>query len=117
ASNGDFEDTTSWSISGSYDFEIVKLALAYGQDRHGKMGGGLSQGLVAVNPFSSAAWDDFKSNNYYVALSAPVAGGNVALSWAMSDSNFDDHYQEVEKQNVYHINYAYPLSKRTKVYA
>src|SRR5690606_33377808 len=67
--------TTNWTISGSYDFEVVKLALGYGQDRYGKLGWGNQSGPLNV-PLGLGAYsfgtDNFKSHNYYVGLSAPV---------------------------------------------
>ncbi len=113
---------TNWAISGAYDFEVVKLALAYGQDRHGKLGWGELGGDTGLNNSlsSDAYFQDFKSNNYYVGLSAPVGTGTLVASWSRSDSNLDDADKlgdDAKAQNIYHLNYSYPLSKRTKVYA
>ncbi|MDN5843793.1 MAG: porin, partial [Alcaligenaceae bacterium] len=63
--------------------------------------------------------EDFKSNNYYVALAAPVGPGTMALSWSRSTSNLDDGDKwgdAAGNQNIYQINYKYPLSKRTSLY-
>ncbi|MER1966121.1 porin [Castellaniella sp. GW247-6E4] len=113
---------TNWALSGSYDFEVVKLALAYGQDRHGKLGWGELGGDTGMNNglATNAYFQDFKSNNYYVGLSAPVGTGTLAASWSRSDSNLDDADKlgdDAKAQNIYHLNYKYPLSKRTTVYA
>jgi len=126
ASNSLDNATTNWTISGSYDFEVVKLALAYGQDRYGKLGwggdsmtggvAGAARGLAALG----AIGNDFKSSNYYVGLSAPVGTGTLAATWNRSSSNLDDADKwgdNAKAQNIYHLNYSYPLSKRTKVYA
>lgn len=124
---------TSWNIGASYNFEVVKLILAYGQDRHGKMGfagaGLTNTGKAVYSEFNSASvYNDFKSNNYYVALSAPLAGGVATAGWTHSKSNLDEYDQwkngdgvvgafPEKAQDIYHINYQYPLSKRTSVYA
>ncbi len=116
--------TTNWTISGSYDFEVVKLALGYGQDRYGKLGWGNQSTTVANADTALGAYtfgtDNFKSHNYYVGLSAPVGTGTLAATWNRSSSNLDDADKwgdDAKTQNIYHLNYSYPLSKRTKVYA
>ncbi|WP_103035577.1 porin [Castellaniella caeni] len=125
---------TSWNIGASYDFEVVKLALAFGQDRHGKMGfagaGMANTGAAVYKALGSSgnAYSDFKSNNYYVGLSAPLAGGTAGVTWTHSKSNLDEYDQWTladgtkgafpdKAQDIYQINYQYPLSKRTSVYA
>ncbi|CAM5189397.1 Outer membrane porin protein OS=Castellaniella defragrans (strain DSM / CCUG 39792 / 65Phen)OX=1437824 GN=BN940_04936 PE=4 SV=1 [Castellaniella denitrificans] len=128
---------TSWQINGSYDFEVVKLGLAYGQDRHGKMGwNGSGKGIVgkdmvkAINaantklPLNAKVEDfalpnDFKSNNYHVGLSAPLAGGVLYAGWNYSTSNLDDSDKwsdSADNISTYQLNYVYPLSKRTSLY-
>ncbi len=128
---------TSWQINGSYDFEVVKLGLAYGQDRHGKMGwNGSGKGIVgkdmvkAINaantklPLNAKGEDfalpnDFKSNNYHVGLSAPLAGGVLYAGWNYSTSNLDDSDKwsdSADNISTYQLNYVYPLSKRTSLY-
>jgi predicted porin len=114
---------TNWNLNAAYDFEVVKLSLAYGQDRHGKLGwAGTVAGLTGVAglPAGFAALDkDFKSNNYHVGLSAPVGGGTLYAGWNYSRSNMDDDGKWGDAAgniSTYQINYFYPLSKRTGVY-
>ncbi|WP_368647404.1 porin [Castellaniella ginsengisoli] len=128
---------TSWQINGAYDFEVVKLGLAYGQDRHGKLGwNGSGKGIVgedmvqAINAADAklglnakgddfALSNDFKSNNYHVGLSAPVGGGTLYAGWNYSTSNQDDADKwgdAADNASSYHVNYVYPLSKRTSLY-
>ena len=124
---GDNDAMTSWQINGAYDFEVVKLGLAYGQDRHGKLGwnGSASQiiGTAAfdlVDPTDVLGLDnDFKSNNYHVGLSAPLAGGTLYAGWNYSTSNLDDSDKWGDAAgniSTYQLNYVYPLSKRTSLY-
>ncbi|MER1939402.1 porin [Castellaniella sp. FW104-16D08] len=124
---------TSWNLNAAYDFEVVKLSLAYGQDRHGKLGWGSNTGgltgfgaaktVYAFNKFGVSSYSDFKSNNYHVGLSAPLAGGKLYAGWNYSTSNLDDAIADGAKGDyagnisTYQINYFYPLSKRTGVYA
>ncbi|WP_368643867.1 porin [Castellaniella ginsengisoli] len=120
----DLDAATSWQINGSYDFEVVKLGLAYGQDRHGKLGwNGAAGGLTGVTvPGGLALGNNFKSNNYHVGLSAPVGGGTLYAGWNYSTSNLDDAVADggwgdaAGNISTYQVNYFYPLSKRTGVY-
>lgn len=121
ASNATNNATSSWVLSGAYDFEVVKLTLAYGQDRNGKLGwgnlGDLKNGIPGVVYSNDAIGYKFKSSNYYVGLSAPVASGTLAVSWSRTSSNLDDAIGDNAKnQNLYGVNYVYPLSKRTSLY-
>lgn len=127
-SNGGNDAITNWNLNASYDFEVVKLSLAYGQDRHGKLGwAGSASGLSGIKlPSGSvgdiSTHDDFKSNNYHVGLSAPLAGGTLYAGWNRSSSNLDDAVADggwgdaAGNINTYQVNYTYPLSKRTMVY-
>ncbi|MHA3903457.1 porin [Castellaniella sp. WN] len=107
---------TSWNVNAAYDFEVVKLSLAYGQDRHGKLGWG--SGVDGLNDALDVAYADLKSNNYHVGLSAPIGGGTLYAGWNYSTSNLDDHWADGTAGSIstYQINYFYPLSKRTGVY-
>jgi len=116
---GDASAATNWQVNGAYDFEVAKLSLAYGQDRHGKIGwGGSVEDFADFAGLGNFFGTDFKSNNYHVALSAPVAGGTLYAGWGYSTSNANDLasgdlYGGI---STYHVNYVYPLSKRTSVY-
>ncbi|MBE0589530.1 MAG: porin [Hydrogenophaga sp.] len=112
---------TNWTVNAAYDFEVVKLNLAYGQDRHGKLGwAGNAGGLTGLgDAFDPALSKDFKSNNYHVGLSAPIGGGTLYAGWNYSTSNLDDSNKWGDNAgniSTYQINYFYPLSKRTGVY-
>ncbi|EJC64955.1 outer membrane porin protein [Alcaligenes faecalis subsp. faecalis NCIB 8687] len=117
----------SWNIGGSYDFEVVKAYLAFGQTRDGLFaaqsysGFGLGDVLDAYN---NPSLDGLKVNSYLVGLSAPVGAGTVMGSWTMADprsapdvlanSNLS---WEMKKQHTFSLGYSHPLSKRTNVYA
>jgi predicted porin len=122
-----YDAATSWQINGSYDFEVVKLGLAYGQDRHGKLGWngayggltGMALGNAATGVSFSDLTNDFKSSNYHVGLSAPLAGGTLYAGWNYSTSNLDDSDKwggDAGNISAYQLNYVYPLSKRTSIY-
>ena len=113
---------TSWQINANYDFEVVKLSLMYGQDRAGKLGwNGDAKSLAGFTGGSNGFIDnEFKSNNYHVGLSAPIGGGTLYAGWNYSTSNLDDilnNSDDAGNISAYQLNYQYPLSKRTTVYA
>ncbi|HEX7387333.1 MAG TPA: porin [Castellaniella sp.] len=116
---------TSWTISGGYDFEVVKLSGMFGQDRNGKIGwGGDASNFVPDIATSltglGAGYANFKSNNWSVTGSAPIGPGRLYLTYSGSHSNLGDADKwgsEAGNINMYAAQYRYPLSKRTTVYA
>lgn len=126
-SNGSYsqgDDTTikSWNIGGSYDFEVVKAYVAFGQTRNGLFEG---QTFGELNNQATLG-KGLKVNSYLVGLSAPVGAGTIMGSWTMADptSPPDSFYQtyandswELKKQHTFSLGYSHPLSKRTNVYA
>lgn len=116
----------NWMLAASYDFEIVKLSLAYGQDKNGKLN---KPGDVDKKIFNGAkipAFGDynnrgFKSHNYMAGINAPLGAGILGVSWTHTSSNLDDIYDNddasFKSQNIYAANYRYPLSKRTTLVA
>lgn len=116
------EDTTvkSWNIGGSYDFEVVKAYLAFGQTRNGLFEG---QTFGDLNN-QALLGKGLKVNSYLVGLSAPVGAGTVMGSWTMADPRTaPDTFTEskgpweMKKQHTFSLGYSHPLSKRTNVYA
>ncbi|MBQ0218505.1 porin [Alcaligenes faecalis] len=120
----DAEDTTvkSWNIGGSYDFEVVKAYLAFGQTRNGLFEGQTFGELKTPALLGKG----LKVNSYLVGLSAPVGAGTVMGSWTMADPDkapdsfyreFANDSWEMKKQHTFSLGYSHPLSKRTNVYA
>jgi predicted porin len=120
--NGD-QDSVSvqeWTLGGSYDFEVVKAYLAFGQTRNGLFGNGYYD-LGGVDDLP-AVMNGFRANNYLVGLSAPIGNGNLMFSWQMSDPNkssddVKDGLGVDHKMNIFGLGYTYNLSKRTNLYA
>lgn len=113
----------SWNIGGSYDFEVVKAYLAFGQTR---------DGLFATQSYAGIDLSDvglgnlkgLKVNSYLVGLSAPVGAGTLMGSWTMADPRSAPDFLsnstlswEMKKQHTFSLGYSHPLSKRTNVYA
>ncbi|KOF54784.1 porin [Achromobacter sp. DMS1] len=113
-----------YTIGGSYDFEVVKLALAYARTTDGWFAGpgvnGASGSILstfaddATNVFA----DGFKANSYMVGLTAPIGGASSLFgSWQMVDPSNDKLTGGDEKMNIFSLGYTYDLSKRTNLYA
>lgn len=128
-SQGDSVSVKSWNIGGSYDFEVVKAHLAFGQTRNGLFATqdyAGSTGLLkdAGIDNSMIGLDGLKINSYLVGLSAPVGAGSLMASWTMADARSAPNVLanstlswEMKKQHTYSLGYSHPLSKRTNVYA
>ena len=109
-------------IGGSYDFEVFKLALAYNRVTDGwfagkKLPNGGSVGAFTGTP-SYAFSKGFRSNSYFIGLSAPLGGGSsLFASWQRADANNKKLTGGDSASNTYSLGYNYSLSKRTDVYA
>ena len=113
--NTGVQDVTvkAWNIGGSYDFEVVKLHLGFGQTKDGWINAyGYGGGVASAATY----FDDYEANLYTAGLSAPLGGGRLMASWAMADID-DIGPVEFEKQQIYSLGYTYALSKRTNVYS
>ncbi|MEI2414754.1 porin [Orrella sp. JC864] len=121
--------TFGWMVGGSYDFEVVKLALAYGQTEDGWFGSpGLQSGQSFTLPGGGSAGNYFglangkdvnksKVKSYLVGLSAPVGPGSLFGSWQRADPSNDNLTGDDATMNIYSLGYTYDLSKRTNLYA
>jgi len=108
-----------WILAGSYDFEVAKLHLGFGQARDGLFqsywgGTGLGEAFEGQK--------GLRVNNYTLGVSAPVGAGSIMASWAMGDlrkaPNGERGKQfKYKKAQTYSLGYTYPLSKRTNMYA
>jgi predicted porin len=112
----------SYIVGGSYDFEVVKLALAYNRTTDGWFAGkgfpnGGSIGGFTGTP-SYAFVKGFRSNAYMLALAAPVGkSGGAFASWQRADANNKLLTGGDATSNTYSLGYNYNLSKRTDLYA
>ncbi|WMD18104.1 porin [Achromobacter seleniivolatilans] len=107
-----------YAIGGSYDFEVVKLALAYARTTDGWFAGqSVDTNIGGVNFGSNAFADGFKANSYMVGLSAPIGGASSLFgSWQMVDPSNDKLTGGDKTTNVFSLGYTYDLSKRTNLY-
>lgn len=115
----------AYMVGGSYDFEVVKLALAWGQTRNGWING---QGANVIGGTGDLAGgfsgvgvngqDGFRASSYLVGLTVPLgAASNLFGSWQRIDPKNDKLTGGDETSNSYSLGYTYDLSKRTNLYA
>ena len=114
----------AWMVGGSYDFEVVKLALAYGQTKDGwfgspgTQGGDAWPGDTGIGGYTgTTVVDDSKVKSYLVGLSAPIGPGSLFGSWQRADPDSDALTGDDATMNTYSLGYTYDLSKRTNLYA
>jgi len=112
----------SYLVGGSFDFEVVKLALAWGQTRNGWIGG---QDLVVLGGDANQGGfgsyrSGFRATSYMVGATVPLgAAGNLFGSWQRIDPKnaLSSNAADNETSSVYSLGYTYDLSKRTNLYA
>ena len=139
--DGDLKGTTHmWNVFGSYNFDVVKAFLGYGQVRGSiandvivDQGAG-STGLNAefndfttvTNPNSVAYRRNYAETNGYrqqawvAGVTAPVGDdGKVMFSYQGSATkNTGDAFDGVKgKLSIFSLGYEHKLSKRTAIYA
>lgn len=108
-------------IGGSYDFEVVKLALAYARTTDGWFAtsnpAGAS-GTITVDGTSRKLGfganqfaDGFKANSYLLGLSAPIGGASSLFgSWQRVDPSNNKLTGDDATMNVFSAGYTYDLS-------
>jgi len=107
-----------YAIGATYDFEVVKVAAAYGRTSDGWMNGqeaeGFNTGFGAGEIFEKG----FKANSYMLGLSAPLGDGSkVFTSVQIIKPKNNKLTGDDETTNVYSVGYTYDLSKRTNLYS
>lgn len=117
-SNHESAKPRMYGLGASYDFEVVKLALAYARTTDGWFAGPAVNGNNLLGGQSFAFADGFRANSYMVGLTAPIGGASKIFgSWQMVDPNNDKLTGGDETMNVFSLGYTYDLSKRTNLYA
>jgi predicted porin len=120
------QSVNNWSIGGSYDLQVAKIAVGYGQTRDGfwaGSGAGATGASLATAPGGNTNALVFAPgvgyNSYIVGATVPVnAVSRVLVSWTMiaPNTNMKDAYN-AQNQNSYNIGYTYDFTKRTNLYA
>lgn len=113
----------SWTVGGTYDFKVVKLHAAYGQNIDGILGSNSVTNLANTggdtNSASAAVFSKGgRTQSWMVGLSAPVgAAGKVfgSVQQRIAGGTFDQAFTGT--QTTASIGYTYNMSKRTNLYA
>ncbi|OZI80577.1 porin [Bordetella genomosp. 6] len=108
-----------YAIGGTYDFEVVKLAAAFGQTRDGwfvgQNMGSTPDGFNKLSSFMLA--DGFRANSYMIGATVPLGRSAVFGSWQRATPNNDKLTGDDATFNVYSLGYTYDFTKRTNLYA
>lgn len=115
----------NWVIGGSYDFKVVKVHAAYGQNIDG-----IVNGQSAVGPLGGASGGDFgvigsggiaadgRTDQWMAGLSAPVGEAGKAM-FSISQQRPGGAFDNSNTGTMTNLGvvYSYSLSKRTSLYA
>ena len=106
-----------WVVGGNYDFGMLKLYAGYAQGKERDRAG---TGLVYPAPAAPGAVNaplliPQEANAWHIGVNVPAFKGNVLVGY----SKFRDKTTNVNGADfqTWAINYRYPLSKRTSLYA
>lgn len=106
-----------WVVGGNYDFGMLKLYAGYGQGKeHNRAGTGLVYPAPAApGAFNAPLLIPQEANAWHIGVNVPAFKGNVLVGY----SKFRDKTANVSGADfqLWGINYRYPLSKRTMLYA
>jgi len=115
------EKLQAFILSGSYDFEVVKLGLAFGQVRDGWFKSnnmGTTPDAGDFRAFGSYRQvEGFRANSYLVALTVPMGNNELIAAWQAADPNNDKLTGDDETMNIFSLGITHKLSKRTNLYA
>lgn len=114
----------AWQAGIAYDFEVVRVSLAIGQDRGGRIAAGntnLGELGVSLPVANARHMDGFRARNYLLGITAPAGGaGKVLGALTASDSNLEGRTvggNRYATQQGVSLGYTHTLSKRTNLYA
>ncbi|WP_144639905.1 porin [Bordetella genomosp. 13] len=130
--SGDLEDAKprQYTVGASYNFEVVKVALAFARTEDGWFAGqgpGAPTGGVPASALpgggtTTASYptyrfaDGFRANSYMAGLTVPLGATSLFGSWQMIDPKNDALTGGDETSNVFSLGATYDLSKRTNLY-
>ncbi len=122
---------SSWVLGGTYDFEVVKLHLIYGQQHNGVISGnfGLAGTLLKETPHFAAYnfnSQGVRTQSWLLGLSSKITasdrvmfsyqGGRIKHSSLVVPSNAMDVGAVRVNSHIWSLAYVHSLSKRTLFY-
>lgn len=114
----------SWSLAGSYNFDVATLHLGVGRIENGWLDtNSFLNGSGKGGPAPIARWNDqFRAYTYTVGLSAPLGERNKIMgSWSMVDPSkkglaYAGAATKLKSQHIFGLGFTHDLSKRTNLY-
>ena len=117
---------TSWVIGGLYNFEVVKVSVAYGQARNGAWAGqpagsgAATGGIISDSTLGAGAAfvPGYGSNSYFLGLATPAQQTTLLASiQRMEPVGSTLLSMDSTPQMIYSVGYLYNFTKRTNLYA
>ncbi|MCP2516468.1 porin [Achromobacter sp. 77] len=109
----------AFQVGASYDFEVVKVSLAWSRQRNGYVGldGGDPDGLgLGLGP--AAFVQGGTVDAWLVGVSVPAGPGAVLVQWSLARPDWRwDNGMTARNAQVATLGYTYDLSPRTTLYA
>lgn len=114
----------AWILGGSYDFKVIKVAAALGQQFDGLIQGGQALSRAGIKGGITNTQGDIllfpgaKVNSWMVGATVPLAGGDMFGSVQQARPGGTIVNAGVAKsQTIGSVGYNYKFSKRTSAYA
>lgn len=111
----------SYMLGGTYNFEVVKLGLAWGQTRDGWFIGqnmGTSPNAGDYQDFGTFTLrEGFRVNSTMLGATVPFGATALLASWQRADPNNASLTGDDATMNVYSVGMTHDLSRRTNLYA
>jgi predicted porin len=117
---------TAWVVGGLYNFEVVKVSVAYGQSRNGAWAGqpagsgAATGGIVSDSTLGAGAAfvPGYGSNSYFLGLATPAEQTSMLASiQVMQPVGSTLLSMDTAPQMIYSVGYIYNMTKRSNLYA
>jgi GBP family porin len=117
---------TAWVVGGLYNFEVVKVSVAYGQSRNGAWAGqpagsgAATGGIISDSTLGAGAAfaSGYGANSYFLGFNAPLGQGSALASLQrMQPVGSTLLSAEAAPQMIYSAGYIFNFTKRTNLYA
>ncbi len=111
------KDSRTFSVGGSYDFDVAKVFVGYQYGRNENYAGGYTT-TDLEDVFGNDSYNfQVKGHNFHVGVSAPVCEGTLSFgAYYTTVKSVEDSDYKLKSYNVA-ATYTYPLSKRTYLFA
>ncbi|MFM7009903.1 MAG: porin [Betaproteobacteria bacterium] len=117
---------TAWVVGGLYNFEVVKVSVAYGQSRNGAWAGqpagsgAATGGIISDSTLGAGAAfvPGYGSNSYFLGLATPAERtsmlGSIQVMQPVGSTLLS---MDTAPQVIYSVGYIYNVTKRSNLYA